>query len=124
MPSDFKDLRVWQISQQLMLEIYRVTSVFPATEKFNLADQLRRSALSVPTNIAESHGRYKIAESNHFLINARGSVQEVRSLLTAAYDLKYISLLKLKDLDNKYLGLIKQLNALISIKRKMEIPHV
>lgn len=82
-----------------MLLIYDVTSSFPKEETFNLTSQLRRSALSVPANIAEANGRYHYAETIHFLYNARGSAEEVRSHLQAALDLKFINKTKYMDME-------------------------
>lgn len=98
-----------------MLEIYSTTKDFPKSEIYSLTSQLRRAALSVPANIAEAHGRYHDAETIHFLFNARGSAEEVRSLLYAAKDITEISLTKAKfdDLNSRYLTLVKGINSFI-----------
>src|SRR3989344_8351384 len=107
MAEGFEKLKIWQACERLVVKIYELTAKFPREEVYNITSQLRRAALSVPTNIAESQGRYHNAESIHFLFNARGSVQEMRSLIRTATDLKYINLNIMEELDNEYLILIK-----------------
>ena len=113
MASDFTQLKIWQTSHKLMLNIYELSSSFPKQEEYNLISQIRRAALSVPTNIAEAQGRYHDQETIHFIYNARGSGEEVRSLLIAALDLKYIDKGKYDELDNQYSGLIIGINSFI-----------
>lgn len=115
--SSFKDLNIWQDSQKLLIEIYRITKKFPRSEEFNLISQLRRSSLSIPTNIAESFGRFHFADSNHFLINSRGSAQEVRSLLYSAKELGYLDPEVYNELDQNYEKLIVSINALVKTTR-------
>lgn len=117
MAGDFKELNIWKQSHKLILIIYQLTVNFPKEETYNLISQLRRAALSVPTNIAEAHGRYHYAETVHFLYNARGSAEEVRSLLIAAKDLKFMSKAKYQELENEYEGLIKGINSFIKTLR-------
>lgn len=74
MPSNstYQDLRVWQEGMELTEEIYRVTSEFPKHELYGLVSQMRRAAVSVPSNIAEGKGRHSDPEFVRFLLNARG----------------------------------------------------
>ena len=118
MASDFRQLNIWKKSHELMLKVYQLTVSFPKEETFNLISQLRRAALSVPANIAEAHGRYHYAETIHFLYNARGSAEEVRSLLIASRDLKFISKDEYKYLETEYEGLIKGINSFIKTLRE------
>src|SRR3989344_9683354 len=113
MPSDFKQLNIWRESHKLMLKIYDLSGNFPKEEVYNLVSQIRRASLSVPANIAEAQGRYHYAETIHFLYNARGSAEEVRSLLTAAKDLSFISKNEYQELETAYLGLVKGINSFI-----------
>src|SRR3989344_2879905 len=122
MAEDFKSLNIWKKSHKLMLKVYKITSAFPKEETYNLISQLRRAALSVPANIAEAHGRYHYAETIHFLYNARGSAEEVRSLLIAARDLKFISKDEYKYLETEYEGLIKGINSFIKTLREQRTP--
>ena len=79
--SDFKDLFVWQKAMDLVTEVYKVTSLFPQEEIYGLTSQIRRSAVSVPSNIAEGQGRYNIKDFIHFLHYARGSAAELETQL-------------------------------------------
>ena len=86
----FKDLIAWQKAMDLVVEIYRATASFPADERFGLTVQLRRAAVSVPSNIAEGQGRGPSQDFVRFLAIARGSVQEVDTQLTIALRLGYL----------------------------------
>lgn len=86
----WRDLIVWQKSHQLVLDIHTILKNYPAEERFALADQTRRSALSVPTNIVEGQARNSSKDFIRFLIIARSSLEELRYLLIVALDLKYI----------------------------------
>jgi hypothetical protein len=74
----FHDLRVWQKAHEFVLAVYRYSESFPEREKFGLAHQLRRAAVSVPANIAEGFGKRSLAEKARFLNIAEGSVEECR----------------------------------------------
>ena len=84
-----RDLRVWNTAIELVLEVYRITEVFPRTEQFGLRSQLRRAALSIPSNIAEGHSRSTRGEYKNALSIARGSVAEVEVQLTLAEKLGF-----------------------------------
>ena len=75
----YKELIVWQKAMDLVDEVYRLVKLLPREEAFALSDQLRRSAVSVPSNIAEGHGRQSRKEFSQFLSIARGSVFEVET---------------------------------------------
>jgi four helix bundle protein len=91
MPSTFRDLRVWQEAMKFAVGIYRVTSNFPKHELYGLSQQLRRAAVSVPSNIAEGKGHRSDREFRNFLLHARGSLLEVQTQLMIAQELQYIS---------------------------------
>jgi len=76
---DYRDLDAWQLAMQVVVSIYRLTQSFPAEEKFGLVAQLRRAAVSIPSNIAEGHSRLGAAEFRRFVSIARGSVAEVET---------------------------------------------
>jgi four helix bundle protein len=80
----FRDLIVWQRSIQLATAVYRLTGGFPREELYGLASQLRRSAVSVPSNIAEGQGRLSTGEFRQFLGIARGSNSELQTQLEIA----------------------------------------
>lgn len=91
MSSSFKDLRVWQGAMKFAVSVYRVTSHFPKHELYGLSQQLRRAAISVPSNIAEGKGHRTDREFRNFLLHARGSLLEVQTQLMIAQELEYIS---------------------------------
>jgi four helix bundle protein len=75
----------------LVTQIYRVTRSFPREEMYGLTNQLRRAAVSVPSNIAEGQARFSRREFHHFLSLARGSLVEIETQLTIAQNLEYLS---------------------------------
>jgi four helix bundle protein len=87
---DYKDLLVWQATMELCETTYRLTSAFPKHELFGLTAQLRRSAISVPSNIAEGEGRLTWGERRQFLSHARGSLFELETQFLIAGRLGYI----------------------------------
>jgi four helix bundle protein len=87
---DFRDLIIWQRAMALAKEVYRITKSFPREEKFGLTSQLRRAALSVPSNIAEGHARQG-REFYNFLSIARGSLAEVETQLLFAVEVGYLA---------------------------------
>ena len=86
----YTDLKVWQRSHALALEVYRRTEEFPDKERFGLTAQLRRAAVSVPTNIAEGSRRQGAQDYARFLNIAEGSVAETGYLLLLCRDLSYL----------------------------------
>jgi four helix bundle protein len=87
----YRELIVWQKSMDLVEEIYRVTQSFPREELYGLTNQLRRAAVSVPSNIAEGQGRGIGGEFAHHLRIANGSLQEVETQMLIAVRLGYIN---------------------------------
>ncbi|MBL7151286.1 MAG: four helix bundle protein [Candidatus Omnitrophica bacterium] len=86
----FKDLIVWQKAYRLVLEIYRITKDFPKEETYGLAQQMRRAAVSLPSNIAEGYGRNHKAEYKQFLSLAYGSLSELETQYLLSLDLNYL----------------------------------
>ena len=84
MAQSFRDLVMWQRSMQLTVAIYRLTKDFPRDELYGLTGQIRRAAVSVPSNIAEGHGRLNSGEFKQFLGVARGSNSELQTHLEIA----------------------------------------
>lgn len=118
---NYNDLEVWQKSHQAVLEVYKMTGDFPQEEKFGIVSQIRRAAVSVPTNIAEGCGRIHIKDYVNFLGIARGSDMEVEYLLRVSRDLHYIDGHKYKYIITEYSGIIQMLNALIiALKKKFQ----
>jgi four helix bundle protein len=85
----FRDLQVWQESMDLTVAVYCLTQAFPREEAFGLTSQLRRSSISIPSNIAEGQGRLNTREFRQFLGIARGSICEVQTQLEIAHRLNY-----------------------------------
>jgi four helix bundle protein len=86
----FQELEVWQRAHALVLQTYRVTNAFPDREKHGVVSQIRRSAASIPANIAEGFGRRTTKELLQFLANANGSLEETRYFLILSRDLGYL----------------------------------
>lgn len=86
-----RDLIAWQKAMQLVTDIYRASRTFPKDELYGLTSQLRRSAVSVPSNLAEGHGRTSRADFHRFIAQARGSLLGVETQLEIARNLGYLS---------------------------------
>jgi len=91
MGQHYKDLIAWQKAMKLVTRVYALTDAFPRRELFGLTSQLRRAAVSIPSNIAEGQARFSHKEFVHFLRNARGSLAEVETQVLIARDLHYIT---------------------------------
>lgn len=113
-----KDLMVWQEAMQLAQQVYRLTAHFPADERFGLVSQMRRAAVSVPSNIAEGAGRQHTKELVQFLRMASGSLAELDTQAELAVSLGFLQ-------EDMNLGRrIERVSALVlalaqSLKRKM-----
>jgi four helix bundle protein len=91
MSASFKDLRVWQEAMRFAVEVYRTTAQFPRHELYGLSNQLRRAAVSIPSNIAEGKGHRSDREFGNYLHHARGSLLEAQTQLMIAKELQYVS---------------------------------
>jgi four helix bundle protein len=89
--SDYKKLLVWQKAIELTKEIYRLTKLLPEDEKYGLSSQMRRSAVSIPSNIAEGHNRGSDKDFIHFLKIAQGSKAEIETQLIICEQLLYLN---------------------------------
>lgn len=85
----FEDLFVWQKSMSLVTNVYSLTRSFPSDERFGLTSQMRRAAVSIPSNIAEGHARHTTKEYVLFVSHAEGSTAELQTQLRIAIDLGY-----------------------------------
>lgn len=85
----YRDLKAWQAAMQIAEDVYRLSEDLPKHELFSLTSQLRRAAVSIPSNIAEGHGRNSAKEFNHFLGIALGSLSELETQLLLAVRLTY-----------------------------------
>jgi four helix bundle protein len=91
MNKSYRDLVAWQKAMDLVTAIYQASACFPREELYGLTSQLRRAAVSVPSNIAEGQGRRGRAEFRHFLRQASGSLMELETQMMIAERLRYIS---------------------------------
>lgn len=110
----FERLTVWQKGRELVKEIYDITEAFPQRERFGLVDQIRRAAVSVPSNIAESSGRIGQKDRLRFLNFAYGSLMEIRCQLVLAEDLGFIK----SESSLHISSLIIEISRMISAMRK------
>ena len=115
----YQDLIVWQKAIAFVAQIYAITAQFPKHEIYGLTSQLRRAAVSIPSNIAEGHGRATRGEYNQFLCHARGSLCEVQTQIVIAHRLAYIADGQTRGLTAAANELGRMLNGLItSIQQK------
>src|SRR6266481_8623248 len=120
----FRDLEVWQKAHGLVLETYRLTSKFPDRERFGIVSQIRRSAASVPANIAEGFGRRTTKELLQFLANANGSLEETRYFLILGRDLGYMENAEFDDLERRCSSVAQMIAALgRSLKSRLAGVH-
>ena len=110
--SSFEDLIVWQRSIALVRSVYEVSKSFPSDERYGLTAQVRRAAVSVPSNIAEGHERNSTREFVHFLSNAEGSLAEVRTQVRIAVDLGFCDSSAVELLNSEIIEIKRMLNAL------------
>lgn len=113
----FTDLFAWQEAHKLAVAIYESTKSFPKTEDFGLTNQIRRSAVSVTSNIAEGFGRRTAADRIHFYDMSRASLAELQSQLLIARDVLYLADDNFKELANASVTVHKILTGLINSTR-------
>jgi four helix bundle protein len=89
--SSFRELRVWQLGMEVAEKVHRLTADFPKSEIYGLSSQMRRSAVSIPSNIAEGQGRDSTKEFLHFLAIAFGSICELETQILLAHRFSYLS---------------------------------
>jgi four helix bundle protein len=94
----FKDLEAYQVAREFRKAMYAVSRKLPDFEKFELASQIRRAAVSLTNNIAEGHGRYHFPDQLKFLLQARGSLEELLDDLNICLDEKYLPVSEIKDI--------------------------
>ena len=116
----YRDLVAWQKAMNLVTEIYRLSQKFPKEEMFGLISQVRRAAVSVPSNIAEGHSRPSRKEFQYFLGNARGSLSELETQMMIGRNLDYLNEAELTNILNIAAEVGRILNGLMaSIKNKI-----
>ncbi|HEX3152262.1 MAG TPA: four helix bundle protein [Gemmataceae bacterium] len=110
---NYKDLIAWRKAMDLVVEVYQTTTAFPNDERFGLTNQVRRAAVSIPSNIAEGQGRGPSQDFVRFLCIARGSLQEIDTQVILATRLDYIPQERYDRLSDQIIELAKVLNGLI-----------
>jgi four helix bundle protein len=108
---DFKKLNVWQKSIPLVKTVYQITSDFPSSELYGLTGQIRRSAVSIPSNIAEGAGRGD-KEFSHFLVIAIGSSFELETQFIISKELGFITIEIFEDINSKIIAVQKMISGL------------
>ena len=111
----YKQLKIWEKSIDLVVDVYKATADFPKEEKYGLISQMRRSAVSVPSNIAKGAGRNSDKEFCHFLSNAHGSSYELETQLIVSEKLALISNEVCTDLCSK-INEVQKMNYSLQIK--------
>ncbi|HWO00002.1 MAG TPA: four helix bundle protein [Blastocatellia bacterium] len=91
MKQSYRDLIAWRKAIELVIQIYQATKLFPKDELYGLTSQVRRAAVSIPSNIAEGQGRLTRGEFQQFLGHARGSLLEVETQIVIALNLHYLT---------------------------------
>lgn len=120
MSRTYRELLVWQKAKQLALLVYRETERVPKAELFGLTSQIRRAAISIPSNIAEGQGRITRGEFRQFLGHARGSLLELETQIEIAYELGYLREPAYQSLESctfEVLGLLNRLLQSLTIPR-------
>ncbi|MBS2211604.1 four helix bundle protein [Carboxylicivirga mesophila] len=116
----YKEIHAWQKAMELVTDIYSITDSYPENEKFGLTNQIRRAAVSVPSNIAEGFGRNSLPDFIRFLNIARGSLFELQTQVEISLNLGFLARDNYGEIDAKTEEIAKLLNALIkSLKKKM-----
>src|SRR3990170_2434220 len=121
MLKNYKELKVWQKSYQLCLDVYKITKSFPKEERYGLISQIRRAAVSVPSNIAEGYGRKTTPEYIHALYMAYGSCCELDTQIQLSGDLGYIKTEQIEELKESTREVERMLKALI---KSLENKHL
>ena len=118
----FEELDLYKTAREFRKQIYQIIKELPSEEKYNLANQMRRAALSITNNMAEGHGRYFYQENMQFCRISRGSLMEVIDDLNTCIDEKYFDAKYLERLKVEAYRIVKMLNGYIAYlkKRKAE----
>ena len=110
---DFREMQVWNKGHKLALEIYKFTAEFPREEIYGLSSQIRRAAVSIPTNVAEGCGRGSAKELKQFLKISMGSASEVEYQILLSYELCYMDRKKYDNLNSDIQEIKKMLSSYI-----------
>lgn len=116
----FEDLEVWVQSMSLCTDIYKITNNDRFTKDYGLKDQIRRAAVSVPSNIAEGFERNGNKQFSYFLTVAKASCGEIRTQLNIAHNLNYLELYDFNIILEKCINTSKQISGLIKYIKRLE----
>ena len=116
--SDFKQLDVWKLSMDFAIDLYELIKCLPPEERFALCDQLRRAAISVPSNIAEGQSRNSSKEFIHFLSISKGSLAEIETQLIICCRLGYIEQSIIDEYINRLENISRMIKGLINYLQK------
>lgn len=116
----YRQLDIWKLSIELSKQIYLICTTFPKTETYGLADQMKRSSVSVASNIAEWSGRWTIQENIHFLHIARWSCAELETQVILSTELWLIHVEKSKELEQLIEVLLMKISMYIKTKRSQK----
>ena len=111
--STFRDLLIWQKSMDLVTEVYLITNLFPKEEIYGLTSQIRRSAISIPSNIAEGYGREGNKDYLKFLNVSISSLFEMQTQLEIAYNLKYLNEIQFNKINEESKEIERMLSSFI-----------
>ena len=111
--STFRDLLIWQKSMDLVTEVYKLTELFPKEEIYGLTSQVRRSAISIPSNISEGYGRDGNKDYLRFLNIGISSLFEMQTQLEIAYNLKYINEIQFNKIHDESREIERMLSSFI-----------
>ena len=120
---NFRELDVWKDSIALVTDVYSTLQNFPMEERFALSDQIRRAAVSIPSNIAEGASRDSLKEYSHFLQISVGSAFELETQLLIAHNLKYLSNNCMDDLREKLYSIERRINKMITVFKNSTSPQ-
>ena len=123
MMKSYQELEVWKEARVLVKDIYLLTIKLPSEEKFGLISQLRRAAVSVPANIAEGIGRNHSKDTLQFLFIARGSLNELETLLILSLDLDFISQESIQEIMERLIRTRKLLIGFINYKSEKSLSN-
>jgi four helix bundle protein len=114
--SGFRELKVWQRAKELAVDIYQTTQKDAFNKDFSLKDQIRRAAVSIPSNISEGDERGSNKDAVRFFYMAKGSLAELETQLEIAYEIKYLDEQTLRNLNEKCITIGKMLGSLIKVR--------
>ena len=121
-PATFEDLKVYQVAREFRKAMYRIAKKLPDMERFGLASQIRRAAVSLTNNIAEGHGRYHYLDQIKFTLQARGSLEELIDDLNVCADEEYLAIEEIGSLKEKGWRIRQLIDGYIRYLREQRSP--